>query len=192
MTITYAQKAGFLYIAETRDPNFSSTYLGDAGIMIISRFEIKKSHFIQFSFGIHNDGWTRRGVLYAEIVIGGKEIEVIGGGSKISDSATLHLFTTHMQSSYFHPPQVAPMILKEAIACRTEQARELSSFINEKLKENMKSPHDLVLITGDFNICSQEMNPYITKKFVKENPEFAPVLKDLFLEYRIVTKLLSC
>jgi hypothetical protein len=95
--------------------------MGDSGLMIISRFEIKKSHFIQYSFGVHNDGWTRRGVLYAEISIGGKEIDVIGSNeTKITDSATLHLFTTHMQSSYFHPPDEAAAILKEAITCRTE------------------------------------------------------------------------
>jgi hypothetical protein len=64
--------------------------------------------------------------------------------------------------------------------------------MSEKLKANMKSPHDLVLLTGDFNIQAHGMNPLLAKKLIKENPEFAPIFKDLFLEYRIMTELLTC
>jgi hypothetical protein len=50
---------------------FNSTYIGDGGIMILSRFEIKKKQFMPYSFGIYNDGFTKRGIIYAEILIGG-------------------------------------------------------------------------------------------------------------------------
>lgn len=63
-----------------------------------------------YSFGVHNDGFTRRGVLYAEVSIGGEELN-----GKIQNSASLHLFTTHMQSSYIFPYDTAPGILKQAI-----------------------------------------------------------------------------
>ncbi|CDW89469.1 UNKNOWN [Stylonychia lemnae] len=191
LLMLYAQKAGFLYVAETRDPNFSSTYLGDAGIMIVSRFYIKKSQSIQYSFGVGNDGWTRRGVLYTQISIGGKEIQDSNGNSKIIDSAILHLFTTHMQSSHFYPTNVAPSTLKQSIVCRTEQCRELSSFIGEQLKQSKLGPTDLVLLTGDMNISGREINPIMTKRLIKENPLFADVIKELYLEYRILTELLS-
>eukprot|EP00347_Sterkiella_histriomuscorum_P007660 403348063 len=187
----YSQKAGFLYYTETRDPAFASTYLGDSGLIILSRFEIKKSHFIQFSFGIHNDGWSRRGVQYAQISIGGKMIEEHGGTRKIKDSAVLHLFTSHMQSSYYFPTDVAPQILKQAIQCRTEQIRELSSLISEQVKLQNLSSQDMILLTGDLNICGKEIDQILTKKLIAENPDFQPVLKELYMEYRILIELLS-
>jgi hypothetical protein len=49
----------------------------------------------------------------------------------------------------------------------------------------------LVLVTGDFNICGREINPVMTKRLMRENPEFISILKDLYLEYRIMTELLS-
>lgn len=55
----------------------------------------------------------------------------------------------------------------------------------------MKSSHDLVLICGDFNICGREIDPLITKKLFKENLEFVSIFKDLYLEYPIMTELLS-
>lgn len=159
--------------------------------MIVSRFEIKKSHFIQFSFGIHNDGWTRRGVQYAQIAIGGKLIEDNHGKKKVKDSAVLHLFTSHMQSSYYFPTDVAPQILKQAIQCRTEQIRELSSFISEQIKQYDLTSEDLILLTGDLNICGREIDPIVTKRLIAENPDFLPMFKELYMEYRILLELLA-
>jgi hypothetical protein len=36
----------------------------------------------------------------------------------------------------------------------------------------MKSPNDLVLICGDFNLSSRELNPILAEKLVRENPAF--------------------
>ena len=103
LIVALAQKAGFLYYAETKDPSFASTYIGDAGILILSRFPVTSSHYMPYSYGIYNDGFTRRGVLYAEITVN-TDVPV-----------KLHIFNTHMQSSYFHPPHEAPDILKRAL-----------------------------------------------------------------------------
>lgn len=56
----------------------------------------------------------------------------------------------------------------------------------------MQSPQDLILITGDFNIQGKDMNPLTNKRLIKENAEFASLLKELAVEYCIMTELLSC
>ena len=123
LLVCLAQKAGFLYSATVEDPSFNRTYLGDGGIMILSRFPILVQEFVPYSFGIDNDGFTKRGILYAEIAVGG----TVGETSKnvlarnVNDYARLHLFNTHMQSSQFNPPHdKGSKVLKESIMCRTE------------------------------------------------------------------------
>lgn len=68
--------------------------------MILSRFEIKTKAFNPYSFGVSNDGFTKRGVVYAQISIGGQ----LNNEGKIMNSAILHIFNTHMQSSMFNAP----------------------------------------------------------------------------------------
>lgn len=83
--------------------------------MIISRFEIKFFKFIPFSYGVLYDGFTKRGFLYAEIAIGGKL-----NGTEVEDYATLHLFTTHLQSTHFEPIEKGYEQIKNDISCRVE------------------------------------------------------------------------
>jgi hypothetical protein len=44
--------------------------------------------------------------------------------------------------------------------------------VYEKIKENQKSPNDLVLLCGDFNISRSEMSEILGKRLLKGNPEF--------------------
>lgn len=48
-----------------------------------------------------------------------------------------------------------------------------------------------MLLTGDLNICGREIDQILTKKLIAENPAFQPILKELYMEYRILIELLS-
>ena len=67
--VTYAQKAGFLYIAPSNlcQPAHHSLYFCDSGLLILSRFPIVEQDFQQFSLGVFSDGEVKRGVLYSKI-----------------------------------------------------------------------------------------------------------------------------
>ena len=54
-----------------------------------------------------------KGILYAEIAIGG-----VKENGTIQDSAFLHLFVTHVQSTHFTPYADGPRLIKEDIDCR--------------------------------------------------------------------------
>mmetsp|Transcript_2355 Transcript_2355/g.2313 ORF Transcript_2355/g.2313 Transcript_2355/m.2313 type:complete len:121 (-) Transcript_2355:301-663(-) len=111
--MAFAQKAGFLYISSLEDPQLNSTYLSDGGIMVLSRFPILRHEFMPFSFGIGNDGFTKRGIIYSEIAIGGQLHKADNKGGSLTNYARLHLFNTHMQSSHFeHSTDQAVNMLK--------------------------------------------------------------------------------
>lgn len=67
--ILYAQKCGFLYYAESSDPQFGSLFFVDSGLMIFSKFPIVKSGFKRFKFGLGSDAEAMRGVLFCEIEV---------------------------------------------------------------------------------------------------------------------------
>lgn len=47
------------------------------------------------------------------------------------------------------------------------------------------------MLTGDLNICGREIDPIVTKRLIAENPDFQPMLKELYMEYRILLELLA-
>jgi endonuclease/exonuclease/phosphatase family metal-dependent hydrolase len=84
--IRFAVKSGFFFFVDTPSPSFLSKYLVDGGLVILSRFPIIESAFIPFKYGVLSDSLAQKGVLYAKIEI---------------KNTILHLFTTHLQASYF-------------------------------------------------------------------------------------------
>ncbi len=86
--ISYAQKAGLIYHAVCDPPGFFSGYSTDGGLLIVSRFPILEAEFDPYPYGVESDALSYKGVLYAKILIGTKNI--------------LHVFNTHTQASYFH------------------------------------------------------------------------------------------
>ncbi len=67
--IVYAQKSGFLYYAQSPEPQFASLFFIDSGLMIFSRHPILRSGFKRFTFGLGPDAEVTRGVLFAEIKV---------------------------------------------------------------------------------------------------------------------------
>jgi endonuclease/exonuclease/phosphatase family metal-dependent hydrolase len=84
--IRFAVKSGFFFFVDSPSPSFLSKYLADGGLVILSRFPIIESAFIPFKYGVLSDSLAQKGVLYAQIQI---------------KNSILHLFTTHLQASYF-------------------------------------------------------------------------------------------
>ena len=91
--ISYAMKAGFLYYVEDEQPQFTTSYVTDGGIMIISRFPIVASSAQPYSYSQETDGLARRGAIYAKV--------------QISGETNLHIITTHMCSTHMSPPERA-------------------------------------------------------------------------------------
>ena len=104
MIKSYATKAGFFYIVHDDDPGFFSTYCSDGGLMILSRFPIIAKSYHPFSYSQELDGLVMRGCLYARI--------------NIEPNRNIHIFSTHMCSSHFKPPESGPMNLLHGLEAR--------------------------------------------------------------------------
>lgn len=72
----YAQKCGFIYFAESPEPRFGSLYFVDSGLMIFSKFPVVRSEFKRFKFGLGSDSEAQRGVLFAEIQVADKKVQL--------------------------------------------------------------------------------------------------------------------
>lgn len=108
----YAQKSGFLYHAQSEQPQHYSLYAGDSGLIIFSRYPVTKSAFKIFSWGHGGDSEVSRGVLFAEIVIGDKK---------------LHAFTTHTQCDSFFGG--TPEVVDISMSVRNHSIVEITQFI---------------------------------------------------------------
>ena len=138
--IEEAKLAGFYYIAESPQPGAFSGYMIDGGLLILSRLPIVEREFEVYRDSAMPDSMAQKGVLYAQIQAG-KE--------------NLHIFTSHMQSSY----QVTDVNLyrtyRETRRLQLQQLREFVYFMT----------HDVgfVLVLGDLNVDSREStkpNPF--------------------------------
>lgn len=101
--IRCATKAGFHYYADSPSPSFFTSFLVDGGLCVLSRyilycslftptrFPIMASEFKPYPYGVFSDSLSQKGVLYTKI--------------QIKDEI-LHLYSTHMQASYFGENQV--------------------------------------------------------------------------------------
>lgn len=134
--IRAATKAGFFFYVDTSSPSFVSKYMVDGGLVILSRFPIVSYSFVQFRYGVIADSLAQKGVLYSKILV---------------KDCFLHLFTSHLQASYFDSGESHFII-----SCETRMAQ--LKQINYTMSEILKSEYhkrDKVLLVGDFNVDAQ-------------------------------------
>ena len=146
--IREAAKSGFKYHVSSRPPSFLSEYITDAGLLILSRYEIVECDYYDYYLNISGDAPSNKGIIYAKIII---------------NNRYLFLFNTHLQSTYFDESQSN---INDTIQVRTKQTEELINFVYNKL---LTFPRDeiekgLVLIVGDFNIDAHN-NQFLREKY---------------------------
>ena len=146
--IREAAKSGFKYHVSSKPPSFLSEYITDAGLLILSRYEIVECDYYHYYLNISGDAPSNKGIIYAKIKI---------------NNRYLFLFNTHLQSTYFDESQSN---INDTIQVRTKQTEELINFVYNKL---LTFPRDeiekgLVLIVGDFNIDAHN-NQFLREKY---------------------------
>ena len=146
--IREAAKCGFKYHVSSKPPSFLSEYITDAGLLILSRYEIVECDYYDYYLNISGDAPSNKGIIYAKIKINNRYI---------------FLFNTHLQSTYFDESQSN---INDTIQVRTKQTEELINFVYNKL---LTFPRDeiekgLVLIVGDFNIDAHN-NQFLREKY---------------------------
>ena len=146
--IREAAKSGFKYHVSSKPPSFLSEYITDAGLLILSRYEIVECDYYDYYLNISGDAPSNKGIIYAKIKI---------------NNRYLFLFNTHLQSTYFDESQSN---INCTIQVRTKQTEELINFVYNKL---LTFPRDeiekgLVLIVGDFNIDAHN-NQFLREKY---------------------------
>lgn len=128
--IAAAHKKGFLYSCHSPSPGFFSAQMIDGGLLILSRHPILESDFCGFGNGLFPDVFSLKGVLYAKVQVGTRDI---------------HIFTLHAQATY---PGNDPETTKLYRRARKEQLDHSIKFIKKKTEGN----EDPFVLMGDFNI----------------------------------------
>lgn len=134
MLIRAASLAGFFFYVDTSSPSFNSKYMVDGGLLILSRFPIIAHSYMQYRYGVVADSLAEKGIIYCKI--------------KIKDSS-LHLFTTHLQASYFDSGESNFII---SFHTRMAQIKQINHIISEVLKNEYKKNYDKILLVGDMNV----------------------------------------
>jgi hypothetical protein len=132
--------------------NFVRRFL-DGGLVLLSRLPIVSHDFLHFSTGgVDADALTTKMVLHALVAFPESSEETYDQQRREKEkssiglpSAGLHVFTTHLQSSYLH---LNDNLKHEQI--RMQQVKEMSQFVQYKIAEtSWRYP---ALITGDLNV----------------------------------------
>ena len=143
----------------------------DGGLLILSRFNIARSARLIFSDAAQADKMFAKGVLYAKISLG-------------PNRGYLHLFNTHLQSSYDAIAYTLHNPADVTIQARAKQLRSLKSFMSECLANNMQAEVDgtrianKIVLLGGFNVNGrveprtgvQHSEEYVEMKRALEKP----------------------
>jgi len=138
MLIRAATLAGFFFYVDTCSPSFVSKYMVDGGLLILSRFPIVEHSYMQYRYGVVADSLAEKGVIYAKI--------------KVKESF-LHLFTTHLQASYFDSGESNFII---SFHTRMAQIKQINYFMSDILKKHYNKNNDKILLVGDLNVDALE------------------------------------
>jgi len=131
----HSAKNGFLYFAESPPPALlMSRQIIDGGLLTLSKYPIVESEYKAFSAGCEIDKVAEKGMLYTKISL---------------PSFSLHLFNTHLQSSYDKKYSLAT---KNSFLVRFAQLIELRNFITTSLEKHKTQPQDAVILCGDLNM----------------------------------------
>jgi endonuclease/exonuclease/phosphatase family metal-dependent hydrolase len=126
-----AREAGYTFHARSIDPPLFSKKFIDAGLLILSKFPIVERDSYIYTLGHQIDSWAAKQVVYANIQLNQKQ--------------HIHLFTTHMQASYFDSSTADNHKNDRARLCQVD---DLCNFVHSKIHN---SPFPAV-VAGDFNI----------------------------------------
>jgi len=167
LLLTNAYDKGFHYYAKSVNPHWLSGKFIDAGLVILSKYPILASDGMIYLNGNQIDSWAAKQVIYAKI--------------QVSPTFFIHVFTTHMQASYYDNLESINVINDKA---RASQVQELADFVKSKTEG---SPYPTI-IAGDFNIDSREENAeyhYMMNTLIAAKPTIKDLLKDQFNEHPI-------
>lgn len=157
-----AQEKGFPYYAKSVDPHWLSGKFIDAGLVILSKYPILETDGMIYCAGNQIDSWAAKQVIYAKI--------------QISPTFFVHVFTTHMQASYFDNHESVNVINDKA---RASQVQEIADFVKRKTEG---SPYPSI-IAGDFNIDSRDENmeyKYMMDTLIAAKPTMKDLLKETY------------
>lgn len=158
---------GFHYYAKSVDPHWLSGKFIDAGLVILSKYPILATDGMIYVNGNQIDSWAAKQVIYAKI--------------QVSPTFFVHVFTTHMQASYYDNEASINIINDKA---RASQVQEIADFVKAKT-ENSPYP---VIIAGDFNIDSRGENAeykYMMETLVAAKPAIKDMLKETYNDHPI-------
>ena len=133
--ITEARRHGLLYHYCNYGPAILSRYLSNNGLLILSRYPITASDCIAFNNCASYDTIIEKGCNYIKV--------------NVFHNLAVHIFNTHLQSSYHKIDPVCENI-------RQLQLEQIKAFINSKC--NLET--DAVICGGDFNINSLNQKEY--------------------------------
>lgn len=157
-----AKERGFAYYAKSVDPHWLSGKFIDAGLVILSKYPILATDGMIYGAGNQIDSWAAKQVIYAKI--------------QISPTFFVHVFTTHMQASYYDNHDSINVINDRA---RASQVQEIADFVKRKTEG---SPYPAI-IAGDFNIDSRGENgeyKYMMDTLTAAKPTIKDLLKEAY------------
>ncbi|KAI8146672.1 Endonuclease/exonuclease/phosphatase, partial [Fennellomyces sp. T-0311] len=124
-----AREMGFNYqVASPR--HYPWQLAADGGLLLLSRFPIKKSDIIEYPRGVHSDWMSKKGALHALV--------------ELNEHRSVHVYTSHTQASY---DQNGKLNLQDTYI-RLSQFALFHQFIADTAKDD-GSP---ILLMGDFNV----------------------------------------
>ena len=132
--IRAATLAGFFFFVDTSSPDFLSKYMVDGGLIILSRFPIVSHCYAQFRYGVVADSLAEKGIIYAKISI---------------KNCNLHLFTTHLQASYFDSGENNFVV---SFNTRMDQIKHVNYIMSKILAKEYNKECDKIILVGDMNV----------------------------------------
>jgi len=172
--IAHAKKVGFNFYTRSVSPFPLSrkNFLG-AGLIIFSKYPIVERDYHIYNHGHQIDSWVAKQVIYAKV--------------QLSEHQFVHVFTTHMQASYYDTTDDHNKLNDH---CRLTQVDEISEFIHRKTHN---SPYP-ALITGDYNVNAKHEAGdgesreylYMMKRLNKDGETCSPAhlpVRDLLKEH---------
>jgi endonuclease/exonuclease/phosphatase family metal-dependent hydrolase len=153
--ITTARLMGYNYHIES--PRKYPWNIGvDGGLLMISRFPIKKSNIIEYPRGQHSDWLSIKGALHALI--------------ELNATRKMHLYTTHTQASY----DLNNIINEDDTAIRLSQFSLLHNFVHDTAKDD----NEPIMIVGDLNVDAaiHPKDTPITRPSKESSPEYTKMV----------------
>ncbi|KAL9537537.1 hypothetical protein MBANPS3_011691 [Mucor bainieri] len=105
---------------------------GDGGLLILSRYPIKRADRIEFSRGVHADWLSFKGALHALIQVGSSQDQLV------------HVYTTHTQASYDNGGKLN----LDDTQVRLSQFAHVHRFIQDTAEDDTHP----ILLMGDLNV----------------------------------------